>query len=179
MGSHAYIQREDLGLSVLGTPQYAYSVDGVHGQDYCAAVFQASLCRVTALEDTISAFAELLDGRQKKVDELSSALASIASALGTKDDEKDLDDSVEIGEEAAEILRRYGFDTQSKTTYRKLMELQPDVQYAIDAENNDLQQDMSAIQNYVTKRDDAMGYVSKFQDKISETRKKGIQNIGS
>ena len=49
MGAHAYIEAEDLGLTVLGTIQNAYAVNGVHGQDFGTAVYMATLCRTAAL----------------------------------------------------------------------------------------------------------------------------------
>lgn len=177
MAGHAYIQREDLGLTVLGTTQYSYTIDGVHHQDYDAAVCKASLCRVSALEEVASAYTELVRGREKKIEELGTALASIASAISSKD-KPQTDDYLSIGSDAARILRNYGFDASSSMQYGDLLKLQQEVQYAMDTEDNEMQQDMTDVQNYVSKRDDAMQTVTDLMNKIAGTRQQGISYIG-
>lgn len=181
MGGHAYIEREDLGLTVLGTTQYTYSVGGVHRQEYDRAIFQASMCRATALEYVTASVEQLVKGRQQKLDDLGLALAEISRCMRKKDEDKEGKSSTkyEFDASVASTLRKYGFSASSMMSYEELAPLQEDVKYAIDRENNELKQDMSDIQNYVTKRDDSMKTVDKLLKKVAKTRSDGIGNIGS
>jgi len=180
MGAHAYIEREDMGLTVLGTPQYTYTVNGVHRQEYDTAIFRATMCRTSALEAAASSYEDLIRGRTQKIDDLGEALAEIARCMRMKDQTKDakLEDKFPFDATVAATLRKYGFDASSSMSYEELSPLQEDVKYAIDRENNELNQDMSDIQNLVSKRDDAYKTVEKLIDKIGETRKNGIRYIG-
>jgi len=178
MGAHAYIEAEDLGLTVLGTVQNAYAVNGVHGQDYGAAVSKAALCRTAALEETMQSFTTLARTRQKKLDDLGNALAALNAAFAQKGD-KGTSDKLPVDSSAATTLRRYGFTASSQMTFPEIMKLQQNVQFALDQEDNELQQDMTSLQSYVSKRDDAMQLANKLLTKVNSTRQKGIQYIGS
>ena len=179
MGAHAYIEAEDLGLTVLGTVQNAYSVNGVHGQNYGEAVSKASLCRTVALEETMLSFSALARTRQKKLDDLGTALAALNKAFAQKTKDTSSTDELPVDSSAATLLRRYGFSASSKMTYTAIMQLQQNVQFALDQEDNELQQDMTSLQSYVSKRDDAMQMANKLLTKVNSTRQKGIQYIGS
>lgn len=179
MGAHAYIEAEDLGLTVLGTIQNSYTVNGVHRQDYDTAVYRAALCRTAALEESLTAYSDLLKTRQKKLDELGEALAALNSAFAQKTKDTKSDDKLTVNSSAVSILRRYGFTASSKMTYPDIMKLQQNVQYAIDKEDNEVQQDMTTLQGFVSKRDDAMQMAGKLVKKIASTRQRGIQYIGS
>lgn len=178
MGAHAYIEAEDLGLTVLGTVQNSYTVDGVHRQDFAAAVYKASLCRITALESALASYAALVRARQTKTTELGEALAAIARGLAAKPD-AGTTDSIKIGADAAKILRRYNIDANSSMKKEDVLRLQQNVQFAMDQEDNDLQQDMTMLQSFVSKRDDAMKMSDKLVKRVNNTRKQGIRYIGS
>jgi len=180
MGS-AYIEKEDLGYSVLGTPQCSYAVDGLHHQSYDTAVFKATLRRCSALEDIVNAFMDLIKVREKKLDDLGTALAALYEASAYfKQGESDPDkENLSVDSDAVRTLRSYGYDAATKMSYSQITTLQEDVKYDIDTENNNLQQNTTDIQNYVKKRDDAYSTVSSITDKVADTRKKGVQNIGS
>lgn len=179
MGAHAYIEAEDLGLTVLGTIQNSYTVNGVHRQDYDTAVYRAALCRTAALEESLTAYSDLLKTRQKKLDELGEALAALNSAFAQKTKDTKSDDKLTVNSSAVSILRRYGFSASSKMTWPDIMYLQQNVQYAMDKEDNEVQQDMTTLQGFVSKRDDAMQMAGKLVKKVATTRHKGIQYIGS
>ena len=179
MGAHAYIEAEDLGLTVLGTVQNAYSVNGVHGQGYGEAVSKAALCRSAALEETMSSFSALVRTRQKKLDDLGVGLAALNQAYATKTKNDGQSSQLNVDASAASLLRRYGFNASSKMTVANIMTMQQDVRFALDQEDNELQQDMTTLQSYVSKRDDAMQLANKLLTKVNSTRQKGIQYIGS
>jgi len=179
MGS-AYIAKEDLGYSVLGTPQCDYAVDGLHHQPYDIAVFQASLRRTAALEDLAQAYGDLITGREKKIDELGTALASLYKAAAYFEQGDDPDKvNLNVDASAVSVLRRYGYNAATKMSYDGIATMQEDVKYDIDQENNYLQQNTTDLQNYVTKRDDAYSTVGKFMDKVANTRKQGVRNVGT
>ncbi len=179
MGAHAYIEAEDLGLTILGTVQNAYAVNGVHGQGFGEAVSKAALCRTTALEETMQSFSTLARTRQKKLDDLGTALASLNKAFAQKTKDTSSSDKLPVDSSAATLLRRYGFSASSQMTYGDIMTLQQNVQFAMDQEDNELQQDMTSLQSYISKRDDAMQMANKLLTKVNSTRQKGIQYIGS
>lgn len=178
MGAHAYIEAEDLGLTVLGTVQNAYAVNGVHGQNYGEAVSKAALCRTAALEETMQSFSTLLRTRQRKLDDLGNALAALNEAFAQKGD-KGTSDNLPVDRSAVTLLKRYGFTASTQMTFPEIMKLQQNVQFALDQEDNELQQDMTSLQSYVSKRDDAMEMANKLLTKVNSTRQKGIQYIGS
>lgn len=180
MGAHAYIEAEDLGLTVLGTIQNSYTVNGVHRQDFGTAVYRATLCRTAALEETMVSYSELLRTRQKKLDELGQALSELNHAFAQKTSKTKTGDRLPVASSAVTILRRYGFTSaSSRMTYPDIMTLQRNVQFAMDQEDNELQQDMTVLQGYVSKRDDAMQMADKMVKKVGSTRKQGIRYIGS
>ena len=178
MGAHTYIEAEDLGLTVLGTVQNAYAVNGVHGQNYGEAVSKAALCRTAALEETMQSFSTLLRTRQRKLDDLGNALAALNEAFAQKGD-KGTSDNLPVDRSAVTLLKRYGFTASTQMTFPEIMKLQQNVQFALDQEDNELQQDMTSLQSYVSKRDDAMEMANKLLTKVNSTRQKGIQYIGS
>lgn len=174
--AHAYIQREDLGLTVLGVTQYGYTVNGVHGQDYDTAIYRAALCRTVGTEDALAAYQKMLTLRQKKNLDLGNALSSLSGAIaGLKETKTDSD--VNIGSEAALIFRRYDFEASSTIKYEYAMKLQQNVKYAMDKENNEMQQEMSMLQNFLRKRDESVQMANKLMKKVASTRERGIKNI--
>ena len=179
MGAHAYIEAEDLGLTVLGTVQNAYAVNGVHGQDYGAAVSKAALCRTAALEETMQSFSTLLRTRQRKLDDLGEALSSLNKAFAQKTKDTKSTDKLSVDSSAVTLLKKCGFTASTQMTYPDIMKLQQNVRFELDQEDNELQQDMTSLQSYVSKRDDAMEMANKLLTKVNSTRQKGIQYIGS
>lgn len=177
--SHAYIQIEDIGLTVLGTTQYGYTVNGVHGQDFDTAVYRAALCRSVGVEGALTAYNKLLVSRQKKLDALGAAMAGINEAVAKVSKPK-TDTEISLGSDVVSTLRTYGFSSVArKMQYKDIVKLQQDVQYAVDREDNEVQQDMSAMQSFITKRDDAMQMAAKLMKKVAQTRSRGINHIGS
>ena len=68
------------GLSVYGVQQKNYTVEGVAGCDYVKAASIAMFQEANAIEAETSAYAAVLEARQKKLDELGWALAVIVKA---------------------------------------------------------------------------------------------------
>ena len=64
-------------------------------------------------------------------------------------------------------------------TYRNATNAQNDIQYALDVEDNELQQDMVTLQSLVSKRDNAFSMASKIIKKSANAASNTISNIGN
>ena len=64
-------------------------------------------------------------------------------------------------------------------TYRNATNAQNDIQYALDVEDNELQQDMVSLQSLVSKRDNAFSMASKIIKKSANAASNTISNIGN
>lgn len=176
-----------MGLSVLGQPQVSYTVDGKAGCDYATAVVMATLKRAAAVESGLSAYADIVKLRNKKLEDLSLALAEVTKALESRDREKpSIDQGLRIDSGAVELLKKYGISTSGivsfanthMATVGELQKLQQNVKFAVDTENNNCQQDLATLQGYMDKRDNAFGLASSLSRKLQDTVSSTIRNIG-
>jgi len=80
------------------------------------------------------------------------------------------------------IAARYGVDLNwtdgNKMTLGNLQKAQTNVQYAIDREDNDIQQDIVTLQSYISKRDNAYSNAAKIVKKTNQAATSTIGNIG-
>ncbi len=161
------------GCKVYGVQQMQYTVDGVSGQDYAGALTMAAFQQATAIEHSASSYAEVVRQRQRKIDDLGEVLASIAKALASMktkdqspDDKSDADDNLKT---AAEKAALYGLSMPltdgNKIKRGDAMKVQNNVRYALDVEDNNLQQDTVSLQSLLTKRDNAFSNASKIVKK--------------
>lgn len=178
----ATIQTEGLGYSVFGTAQVSYVVEGVHGQSFDYAVAMTGLKRAATIEQAIPAYTAAIRARQTRSIDLGNALADIARALQTVDrDSKDMtNETVRISTEARDLLAKYGIVDAGRDCSIKffdLQKIQTDVQYKLDVTNNDIQQDMTTLQGYVSKRDSAYSMADKLMKKVAKTFTSGTRYI--
>ena len=84
---------------MYGVRQMEYTVDGVTGQDYTAALIVASFKQATAIEDSAGSYMEVVRQRQTKVSDLGEILAVLSQTIGSmKDnDEPEPDDRRDQG----------------------------------------------------------------------------------
>ena len=158
----------------------SYTVGGEAGNDYAAALTAAAFRESTAIEAAASSYMAIVRQRQTKVNELGDVLATIATAMAslkTKNaepgDQSATSWQMDVAfNNAKTICNRYGIalNVQTKTvdgvlrnymTRGDLMRSQDDIQYQLDVEDNNLQQDMVSLQSLVTKRDNAFSTASK------------------
>lgn len=177
------VQSNSLDLSVFGTAQVDYSVGSESGLTYDQVVARMGLRRSTAIEDTIPVYTTVIKQRQSKAEDLGNVLATIATAVASRGSDDSIDKKTNIGSSAYSVLEKYGLlssglATNGDITYANLQTLQTDVQYAIDVNNNDLQQDAASLQSLVQKRDNAYSMATKLMKKASQTRATGIKYIG-
>lgn len=184
------VQNEIAGASVYGVKQYDYSVDGEAGRDYAAALVSASFREATTVEKAQSAVAEVVKARQRKVDAIGTALATVSQAIAdmkTKNQEpSDTSSWSDRLYYAAEELKKYGInipvgvDNSKKLAYLRrdnAMRAQSDLQYAMDVEDNNLQQDIVSLQSLMSKRDNAFSTAAKIVRKALNAAGNTISNI--
>lgn len=180
---------EIAGDSVYGVRQYEYTVGDVPHQDYIAALTVASFKQSVAIESTASAYAEVVRERERKVTDLGEVLSALAKAIASMDPKsQNPDKRSELSTELADahsLAGKYGLafswsqykDGKMSITYRDATKAQNDIQYAMDTEDNNLKQDMVALQGLISKRDNAYSNAAKVVTKASNTSSGTIHNM--
>ena len=193
MSDPLIIPNEIAGGAVYGVAQFEYTVAGASGKDYSAALAAASLQESVAIEDAAAAYTEVVRQREWKIEDLGTVLAALAQAIATMDPKsndtsKQSDWSAPLYN-ARDLCSKYGITLtlsavrlengtwQGKITYRDATKVQNDVQYAMDTEDNNLQQDMVSLQGYISKRDNAYSNAAKIVQKAIRTGSGVIRNI--
>ena len=190
------VANEIPNASVYGVAQVSYTVDGESGKDYAAALTAAAFRQATAIEVAASSFMTVVRQRQTKVTELGDVLATIATAMASlktkevgKDDPSATSWQMDVAfERAKTICKNYGLTLNVKTktvdgvsryymTRGDLMRSQDEIQYALDVEDNNLQQDMVSLQGLVSKRDSAFSTASRIVSKSLNAGAAAIDNI--
>lgn len=181
------IPTEIAGGSVYGVRQMSYTVDGVSGKDYGSAIAAAAFQESVAIEASASAYMEVVRQREKKVSELGDVLAVLAKAIATMDPKSnntskksDADNALIT---AQSTCAKYGLSLSltdgNKITFKDAQKAQTNVQYALDKEDNTLQQDLITLRSYITKRDNAYSMAARIIKKANNAASGTIGNIGS
>ena len=182
------------GLKVYGQQQVDYTVNGEAGCDFGTAVARASMQRAVSVESATSALANVVRARARKLTEIGEALAYVAAAAANFTSKSKTDDSTSSPglATAKDILDRYGIDTSNIVVVdlstlgagrigaiqnQYVGKLQTDTQYALDKEDNYLQQDMVSLQSYFSKRDQALSMAASLVKKVNNTMSSGIRAI--
>lgn len=182
------------GLKVYGQQQVDYTVNGEAGCDFGTAVARASMQRAVSIESATSALADVVRARERKLTEIGEALAYVAAAAANFTSKSKTDDSTSSPglATAKDILDRYGIDTSNIVVVdlstlgagrigaiqnQYVGKLQTDTQYALDKEDNYLQQDMVSLQSYFSKRDQALSMAASLVKKVNNTMSSGIRAI--
>ena len=179
------VENEISGYNVYGVQQMQYTVDGLSGQDFAAALTIAAFRQSAAIENSASSYAAVVRQRQKKVDDLGDALAVLAKALASmttdKQDPDDKSDADSALTTAAGVVAGYGITTMTvsdnKIKRGDAMKAQNDIQYALDVEDNQMQQDTVSLQSLLTKRDNAFSNASKIVKKALNASGSAIGNM--
>ncbi|MBP5509539.1 MAG: hypothetical protein J6Z49_01325 [Kiritimatiellae bacterium] len=177
------------GLRVYGQQQVDYTLEGVEHRDFAAAVAFASIQRAVAIEVMTGAVADAVRMRERKLTDLGQVLAYVAEAGAKFTSKSKVDDTVATSglAEAKDILTQYGLTgaagyisisgSNGKVKNGEVSKLQTDVQYAADREDNQLQQDLVALQGYFAKRDQSYSLAAKLVKKVNASLSAGIRNI--
>ena len=172
------------GNSVYGVRQVQYTVDGRLGKSFADAVAIAAFKQAAAIEDSTSSYTSVVKARQKKIDELGEVLSNIARAMGEINKKTKSGDKFTIPNAGTvrAIAAKYGVDMTwtdgNKMTLGNLQKAQTNVQYAINREDNDIQQDIVTLQSYISKRDNAYSNAAKIIKKTNQAATSTIGNIG-
>ena len=170
--------------TVYGVRQVQYTVHGRSGQTFMDAVAIAAFKQATAIETATSAYTDVVRARQQKIDELGAVLSNIARAMGEVHKKTKSSDKISIpnANYVKTIAARYGVSLTwtdgDKMTLGNLQKAQTNVQYAIDREDNDIQQDIVTLQSYISKRDNAYSNAAKIVKKTNQAASSTIGNIG-
>ncbi len=190
------VANEIPGASVYGVPQMSYTVAGESEKDYAAALTVAAFRQATAIEAAASSYVAVVRQRQAKVSELGDVLATLAVAIGsmrTKDAEPGDHSATSwqmdrAFESAKAVCDKYGLSLNVRQkevdkvlrnymTRADVMRSQDSIQYALDVEDNNLQQDMVSMQGLVTKRDHAFSTASRIIAKVHNAADSAIGNM--
>jgi len=170
--------------SVYGVQQVQYTVNGRSGKNFTDAVAIAAFKQATAIETATSAYTSVVRARQKKIDELGEVLSNIARAMGEVHKKTQSGDKITIpnADYVRTVAARYEVNLSwtdgNKMTLGNLQKAQTSVQYAIDREDNDIQQDIVTLQSYISKRDNAYSNAAKIVRKTNDAATSTIGNIG-
>ena len=173
------------GGAVYGVPQASYTVDGDAGKDYSAALTAAALKQSTSIEAAASSYASIVKARARKVEDLGQVMAHLSEAfanLKVKDAAPGDTATVSNGAWVNGTASKYGItlifqENTANMTRKNIMKGQNEVQYAIDTEDNNLQQDMVALQGLLSKRDNAFSSASRIVRKSDDAASSVIHNI--
>ena len=171
-------------FTVYGIPQVQYTVADDLGMDFTTAVTAAVFKQTTAIESATNGYSEVIKARQKKIEDLSDALAYIAKAnaqLPTdsktpSQDKVKVDNSTWIKSICAYYEVKMTWDGE-KMLRGDLQKAQTELEYQIDKEDNNLEQDMVTLQSYLTKRDNAYSNASKVVKKTYRVADTVIGNM--
>lgn len=187
------VTNEIPGFDVYGVGQVDYTIDGVSGRDFGAAVAKAAFIQSNAIERESEAYSAMVRVRMRKLEDLGEALAIISKAIASMPvDDPESDDLCDNDPRlltARDLLAKYGialyvhvvdFDGRRACyiTREEGVMRQNDVQLEIDEENNSLQQDMVTLQGLVSKRDNSFSTAAKLIEKVNDTSQTLIGNIG-
>ena len=171
-------------FTVYGVPQVQYTVGDDSNQDYTSAVTCASFKEAAAIEAVCTGYSEVVKARQRKVDELGEVLAYLSAANAKFDSDPKTSDKVKVDNASwvREVCKNYDVDITwdgDQITYGNMQKATTNVQYAIDREDNDLEQDMVSLQSYISKRDNAFTNASKVVKKTLNAGSTTIADMGS
>lgn len=179
------------GLEVYGTRLRDYAIDGEEGKSFSEVIAFASIRQSHSIEQVTAAMSSVVRLRQEKVNDLAEVLSVLAEALPTistkstsSAEDRWSSMSAEKIANANKLLAKYGMTTMSvsgsgQINYATAYKTQNDVQMALDTENNDLQQNMTALQALVAKRDNAFSTANKVIQKGNATARGTINAMGA
>ena len=116
--------------------------------------------------------------------ELAEALSYVAKAVGSLDHDakSSTKTTVSNASRVKEIANKYGVSLSwdgNKMEFGNLQKAKTNLQYAIDREDNDIQQDIVTLQSFISKRDNAYSNAAKVVMKANHAADSTIGNIGS
>jgi hypothetical protein len=172
------------GCKVYGVQQVQYAVGGDSGKDFTTAVACAAFKEAAAIEAVCSGYSEVVKARQKKVEDLGEVLALLARANAQFDSKAESTDKITVDRAnwIKSICSYYEIELKwdgNQMTYGDMQKSQTEIEYQMDKEDNNLEQDMVSLQSYISKRDNAYTNAAKVVKKTLAAGASTIANIGS
>lgn len=192
----AFIERNPIGLVLLGQVQFDYTVNGVAGLALDSACAMSSFKRVASIEDELSAMSLAVRKRSDILHVYSNALADVAVATGSIGDKKEdqfltdqaainalvhARDTLSAAKLSISAFDGLNYDPSTRKGSIKvsdLRKLRENVKFESDQEANVLQRNTSVLQTVMNKRDGAVSEQAKLQKRLSKTVSATIKNIG-
>ena len=188
--SDLIVANEIAGGAVYGIPQYDYTVGEATGRDYIAALTAAAFKESVAIEASAAAYSDVVRLRERKITDLGTVLSVLSQAIASMYDGKNnptedtKSDYTAAIKDAQDTAYAYGLgfsisvkDKTAAVTYGTATTAQNDIQYAVDCEDNNLKQDMVALQSLISKRDNAYSAAAKLVKKGDGTASNTVRNI--
>ncbi len=187
------VANEIAGGAVCGVAQMTYTVDGAAGKDFSAALIAASFRESVAIEDAARAYVAVVKQRERKIEAVSTLLATLSRCIATMDPKStDTDKTSDWNAglyTAAKNCEQYGisfsYETRSnggtmeaRVTFANAQRAQSSIKYELDREGNELQQDSVSLQSYISKRDTAFSSAARLVKKANNAASAAISSIG-
>ena len=185
------------GLKVYGQQMVDYAVGGDVHQAFDRAMAVAAFAEATAIEAEAEAYSEVLKMRKRKLEELGDCVSKLSRMITAMDadssDDKYPEDSLydPTLRDIKNTLGKYGVTLKITdkgppdlpvavcyVEYGDASKAKANAEYAMDNEDNDLQQDMVTLQGLISKRDEAFNNASKIIKKYNNTARSIINMIG-
>ena len=189
------------GLKVYGQQMVDYAVGGDVHQAFDRAMAVAAFAEANAIEIEAEAYSEVLKMRQKKLEEIGDCVTKLSRMIGAmkggsqSSSDKYPKDSLYDPElrSIKNTLKKYGVTLNITDEDYYIMQIhvqhcyvtrenaetaKANAEYAMDNEDNDLQQDMVTLQGLISKRDEAFNNASKIIKKYNNTARSIINMIG-
>ncbi len=182
------------GFKIYGQQMFDYITEATSARDFGTAIAIASLAEASAIEVETIAYGSVLRARQKKLSDLGNALAIISKAIASmnRGDEPQSSDKSDADSElrtASGLLTYYGIfdkngnislpvDKDNKVDREHAETSRTNTEYAMDLEDNDMQQDMITLQGLMSKRDNSFSTAAKILRKVDSTGASIINSIG-
>jgi len=188
MADNLVVATDIKDLVVYGQQQVDYTVDGLPNQDFATAVAKAALRRAVTVEDATVALSHAIRKRQTKLADLGNALAvmnRVAADFEADDETTEWSGWSTDLYSVHQVLDRYGVKSlfsisgnQARIQKSDLSLQQVHVENSMDNEDNDLQQEMIALQGYVQKRDEGYNTAYTLVRRALRCQETTIGNIG-
>lgn len=187
MNTSGIISTAPIGWAPFGLEQVAYQLPGSSRTlDFEQLVAAMAVGRSAQLEREAQVQAMQVRTRNEAIEMLGEVLAEVNRCLETLAQKKDAPDTVANSKlyECKQILVKLGVKSYIVTTNTlgglnkgNAQKQQAELVYAIDMQDNDLQQDIISMQSLLNKRDDAYATASKLSTRVSDARSQTLENI--
>lgn len=150
------------------------------GAGFDALITKASLRSAASIEGVAQVYSEVIKLRQQKLSTINELLAELTAARLSlrQGDEPTSGDTTgrPVKDEVKARAAEFGI-TGPWNTRREITEAEERLKAKLDEERNNIQQNVSSLQNYISKRDNAYSMASSFEKKVSQAASDVIKRM--